>query len=121
MTANDYANDATGALLNCYDPSLGGSSLMFSTSTGYHNPTFAESVPQFSPNLTTNAAGSYTLPTVVNGMVYVPTSGISYSVPGNLLSAPSGTPSCQPSSPCGGILVFCTTHNSACNASNWQQ
>jgi hypothetical protein len=54
-------------------------------------------------------------PTVVNGDVYIPTTGITHYIPYGDTS-----PVCTTSAPCSGLVVYCYTTSTACNG-NWQQ
>lgn len=113
MAANPYANNIAGAELNAYNSSL---ALEWSTSNSNiyaHNPTFAVTVPQFN-NSSAHQAASFALPTIVNGDVYIPTTGITYYVPSG-----SESPVCTQSSPCSGLVVYCQSGARACNG-NWQ-
>jgi len=114
MAANPYGNYVDGAELNAYDSGL---TLKWSSSNGYHNPTFALTVPQFnnSSGAGPYQSASFALPTVVNGDVYIPTSAITYYEPSG-----STSPVCTTSAPCSGLVVYCYTTSTACNG-NWQQ
>jgi hypothetical protein len=115
MTLNPYGNYVDGAELNAYDSAL---TLKWSSSNPTtHNPTFALTVPQFnnSADASQYAAASFALPTVVNGDVYIPTSGITYYLPSGATTAV-----CTTSSPCSGLVVYCYTTSTACSG-HWQQ
>ena len=56
-------------------------------------------------------AGSFGLPTVVNGSAFVPTYQINYA---------AGNPSCTFTKPCSGVIVYCGSGTTACNG-NWQE
>jgi hypothetical protein len=100
--------------LNAYDSAL---TLRWSSSNPSGNPTFALTVPQFDNSIPApaNQAASFALPTVVNGNVYIPTSGIIYDLP-----AGSSLAACTQAKPCSGLVVYCYQTTTACNG-NWQK
>jgi len=100
------------AMLTAYDaPTLSKiwSSYNTNNTTGCNGPCFTVNPPAPATQCST-PAGSFALPTVVNGSVYVPT----YSI-----TSTSRNAACTAATPCSGLIVYCGIGTTACNG-KWQ-